>query len=356
MTDRRIPESVLAEIRSRLSLERLVARRVKLAGAGGGWKKGLCPFHDEKSPSFTVKPAQGTFHCFGCGAHGDVIGWVRRIEGLAFPEAVRWCAQEAGLDTSNLARPVGAPWLRRPVEPTAAEPPGEAGQTPAERSAAAFRIWDAGAGIGAGSPQAHYLAGRGLWPLPAPAHAVLRAGSGRHQHTGDAVHPLLLARVDGPDGRFRAVHRTWLGQEHGRWTKLGGVGDPRRSFGVLLGGAIRLFPAAPRMGVAEGIETALAAHRLTGIPVWSCLNANGVSAVDLPFDVEDLVVFADRDRPRLRAEGFQGPEMPEGAGIYHARKLADRQRALAVKVEIRAPREMGDYADLWLQQRQAGAA
>lgn len=356
---RRIPDHLLDAIRDRLPLLPVVQRRVRLEKAGTAWWKGLCPFHSEKTPSFGVKPADRSFHCFGCGARGDVVTWMMRLEGLDFPAAVRRCAEEAGIGTGYIRASAGAPWAPAALPPPVAEAPvREASLSPQQRTALAWTIWDRGEGISAGSPVAQYLDGRGLWPLPQPCHAVLRAARRRHQQTGDALHPVLLARIDAPDGRFAGVHTTWLApRAEGGWDKLDGVGDPRRSLGPLWRGAIRLFPAAPRLGVAERIETALAAHRLSGLPVWSCLNAGALGAVDLPFDVEELVIFADRDAPKRRGQdGHQGPDMPEGAGIFHARHLARRQRQQAVKVEIRAPHECGDYADLWLAQQRAGQA
>src|SRR5262249_27212956 len=83
------------ELRSRLSIASLVGRRVKLQKRGRD-HVGLCPFHNEKTPSFTVSEDKGFFHCFGCGAHGDVVGFVMRSEGLAFPEAVERLAGGAG--------------------------------------------------------------------------------------------------------------------------------------------------------------------------------------------------------------------------------------------------------------------
>ncbi|HUN52449.1 MAG TPA: CHC2 zinc finger domain-containing protein, partial [Candidatus Sulfotelmatobacter sp.] len=76
-------------------LSSLVARRVRLIKRGREYS-GLCPFHNEKSPSFTVSDDKGFFHCFGCGAHGDAIEFVRRSDGLSFPEAVEALAKEAG--------------------------------------------------------------------------------------------------------------------------------------------------------------------------------------------------------------------------------------------------------------------
>ncbi len=87
----------LDEIRARASLEAVVGRRVRLLRRGRELT-GLCPFHNEKTPSFTVSDQKGFFHCFGCGAHGDVIGFVMRAEGLSFPEAVERLAAEAGLE------------------------------------------------------------------------------------------------------------------------------------------------------------------------------------------------------------------------------------------------------------------
>ncbi len=90
------PSEFLDEIRNRIALVDLISRRVKLKKRGRE-HEGLCPFHNEKTPSFTVSEAKGFFHCFGCGAHGDAIGWVMKIEGLSFPEAVEKLAGEAGL-------------------------------------------------------------------------------------------------------------------------------------------------------------------------------------------------------------------------------------------------------------------
>ncbi len=90
------PPEFLDRLRASVPLVDTVARHVRLTKRGGEYT-GLCPFHHEKTPSFTVSENKGFFHCFGCGAHGDVIGFVMRIEGLRFPEAVEKLAGEAGL-------------------------------------------------------------------------------------------------------------------------------------------------------------------------------------------------------------------------------------------------------------------
>ena len=91
------PPQFLDELRSRIGLADLIRRRVKLTRKGRE-HTGLCPFHNEKTPSFSVSEEKGFFHCFGCGAHGDIIGFAMRIENLSFPEAVQRLADEAGLE------------------------------------------------------------------------------------------------------------------------------------------------------------------------------------------------------------------------------------------------------------------
>ena len=90
------PPRFLDDIRARLPVSERAGRAVRLTRRGRE-HIGLCPFHSEKTPSFTVNDDKGFFHCFGCGAHGDVIGFAMRHEGLSFPEAVAALAGEAGL-------------------------------------------------------------------------------------------------------------------------------------------------------------------------------------------------------------------------------------------------------------------
>ena len=91
------PPGFLDEIRIRVSLPEVIGRKVRLIKKGREYS-GLCPFHNEKSPSFTVNDEKGFFHCFGCGAHGDVIGYVMQSQNLGFLEAVEQLAGEAGLE------------------------------------------------------------------------------------------------------------------------------------------------------------------------------------------------------------------------------------------------------------------
>lgn len=92
----RIRDEDVAYIRDRAPIDEVVADYVQLKSAGGGQKKGLCPFHDEKSPSFHVTPSKGYFHCFGCQTGGDVIAFLMKIDHLTFTETIERLADRIG--------------------------------------------------------------------------------------------------------------------------------------------------------------------------------------------------------------------------------------------------------------------
>jgi DNA primase len=87
----------LDELRARVTLSGVISRTTRLTKAGHEFKA-CCPFHNEKSPSFTVNDIKGFYHCFGCQAHGDVITWMTQQRGLSFMDAVKELASEAGME------------------------------------------------------------------------------------------------------------------------------------------------------------------------------------------------------------------------------------------------------------------
>ncbi len=93
----RIRTEDIAEVRSRVRIDDVIGEFVTLKPAGGGSLKGLCPFHDERSPSFHVTPAKGLYHCFGCQAGGDAIAFLMNLQGYTFAEAVERLAGKAGI-------------------------------------------------------------------------------------------------------------------------------------------------------------------------------------------------------------------------------------------------------------------
>src|SRR5256884_8161953 len=98
----RIRDEDIALVRERVSIVDVISEQVTLKPAGGGNVRGLCPFHDEKTPSFHVKPSQGVYFCHGCGAGGDAIRFVMETDHLTFVEAVERLAARAGIQLRYL--------------------------------------------------------------------------------------------------------------------------------------------------------------------------------------------------------------------------------------------------------------
>src|SRR5499433_2293437 len=97
MTGGRIRPEDVATVRDRVNIADVVSDFITLRPAGGGNVKGLCPFHDEKTPSFTVSSARNVYFCHGCGAGGDAIRFVMEVDHLTFVEAVERLAGRAGI-------------------------------------------------------------------------------------------------------------------------------------------------------------------------------------------------------------------------------------------------------------------
>ncbi len=114
----RIREEDIAEVREKSRIDEVVGDYVTLRNAGGGSMKGLCPFHDEKSPSFNVNPSRNFYHCFGCQEGGDVISFLMKIDGLSFTEAIERLADKVGITLRREEgddrddRPKGPPRMR----------------------------------------------------------------------------------------------------------------------------------------------------------------------------------------------------------------------------------------------------
>ncbi len=103
-----IPDSFIEELLARSDIVELIERRVPLKRVGSEFQA-CCPFHSEKTPSFTVSPKKQFYHCFGCGAHGSVIGFLMQYEGLEFLDAVEDLARAAGLEVPTSGSPQARP-------------------------------------------------------------------------------------------------------------------------------------------------------------------------------------------------------------------------------------------------------
>ncbi len=100
----RIPDSFIEDLLDRIDIVEVIERRLELKRAGAEFQA-RCPFHEEKTPSFTVSPRKQFYHCFGCGAHGSAIGFLMQFEGLEFPDAVEDLARHAGLQVPRSESP-----------------------------------------------------------------------------------------------------------------------------------------------------------------------------------------------------------------------------------------------------------
>ena len=185
-------------VRERAHIEDVVGEHVTLKSAGVGSMKGLCPFHDEHSPSFHVRPQVGLWHCFGCGEGGDVISFVQKIDGLPFSDAVEYLAGRVGIqlryEEGGAPRPGDEPGRRQRLleaHRAAATYFAEQLATPGAATARAFlaeRGFDRGAaeqfGVGY-APQGwdsllRHLRGRGFTEAELVATGLLsqKAGGG----------------------------------------------------------------------------------------------------------------------------------------------------------------------------------
>src|SRR5205809_4057332 len=98
-----IPNDFIQTLLARIDVVAVIDRHVPLKKAGANYAA-CCPFHTEKSPSFTVSPTKQFYHCFGCGAHGTAIGFLMEYAGKTFPDAVEELARDAGLEVPRIER------------------------------------------------------------------------------------------------------------------------------------------------------------------------------------------------------------------------------------------------------------
>ena len=96
-----IPQDFIQSLLGRVDIVDVIDRHVRLKKAGANYKA-CCPFHNEKTPSFNVSPTKQFYHCFGCGAHGNAIGFLMEYQGLAYPDAIRELAQQAGMEVPEV--------------------------------------------------------------------------------------------------------------------------------------------------------------------------------------------------------------------------------------------------------------
>lgn len=270
----------------------------------------------------------GRWYCRGCG-YGDGIELVKRFRGSTFPQTLRWLEAYLGIEhqrESFCHRPEGLSEAEKTVRRR-------------ERNLA---FWNAAVplrDLSRESPQWKYLASRGLGACD--ASAMLRAEAeteawetnedGERRSAGR--YPVLLAVVTDGSGGIITLHRTFLTPDGGKAP----LSSPKKlAPGAIEDGLIRLFPPTAILCLAEGIETALSVHEMTGLPVWSAISLTGLRKFgEVPEGVKKIHICGDNDRSYAGA-----------AGAYELAARIRRSRP-DIEVAVHIPPEPGtDWNDV----------
>lgn len=385
----RLDQATLERARGAVPLAALIGKRVKLRRSGREWA-GLCPFHQEKTPSFNVVESKGFYHCFGCGAHGDAIQWLQEVEGLSFLEAVKALL---GGSLPDARSPSALPAPREIDRPERHD---------CVSSATAGRwIWQSSFPARGEAAEA-YLAARGLDPHfePLPGFAAIDQLRFHprcplslwrvEQDPRDVRHaPALVAPIGDAEGAVWGVRVTWIRPDGKGEAALPRLGDgrerpKRKVFGRLGGFATFLTPAetlcsdAPLI-VGEGLETTwayaqslrrpcrmvatLSLENLQGqavklrdgsLPVWDLRADPERPPFTLP-GAGDVVIAVDADMKPLRDQKVQEakgakPVRRDIGGLERAEICAALacqawRRAGATTVRAVRPRMGNDFND-----------
>ncbi len=283
-------------------------------------RHGPCPLCDGTERfRFDDKEGKGTWYCNQCGA-GDGVALVMKVNGWDFKEAARKIEEVAGSAQRTAIRNGPAPE-----------------KVQADRAA----FWKASAPIDdVPAVVAWWTRRLGVIPKLADVH-------GHHalQLWEDGAnlghHPAMLAKVRDPEGRWVNLHRTFLTKDGQKCD----LAEPRRVMAVTIppGSAIRLFEHGETLGVAEGIETAVAAALHHSVPVWATINSTGLKTWAPPEGVKRVIIFGDNDK--------------KAGGQAAAWTLAHKLLCKDIEAEVRIPERPGwDWNDVFLAPSQDQAA
>jgi putative DNA primase/helicase len=261
-------------------------------------KNGPCPMCGGKDRwRFTDIDGKGTWFCNQCHG-GNGVALVMKFTGLPFKEAARRIESVIG------GAPVNPPLTERSEQ---------------QKRDALNALWRGGRLVRLDDPVDRWLRARGVGMQDYPG--CLRTGM-RIRHSGPPVtwHPAMLSVVSDTSGKPATIHKTYITTD-GQKAPVEKV----RMFcpgTIPPGGAVRLVTPGPTMGIAEGIETALAATKLFSIPTWAALNAGGVEKFEPPVGTKRLIILADNDQNGVG----------QRAGYALASRLSGR-----IQVEVRIP-------------------
>ncbi len=294
---------------TKISSLEATARRI-CESRGGKWSgtKGMacCPAHDDRTPSLGISLGRGAIllHCFaGCDQNSVLAALAR--EGVPASTLFSEGAIEPTMDTGHAAKP----------------------------SAAALRIWRDAQPL-LTSPAKAYLESRGILAASSALRFHPRTPLGPKGRT--RFLPAMISAVSLDEGPI-AIHRTFLsGNAKAEFDK------PKRALGALGEAAVRLFaPVSGKLGLAEGIESAMSAYALTGIPVWATLGNERFGLVSVPESVTELHLFVDHDA---------GGELAASRGLA---AYARDGRTILVRKPSSRDTDWNDELTAWLRRKAA---
>lgn len=322
----------LPALKARVQLSALIGQVVALKRAGVELV-GLCPFHQEKTPSFSVNDQKGLFTCHGCGEGGDAISWLQKTESLEMREAIRRLGIIAGEMEQDMPRE------RRGVYSQKVEAPANAGSAIQNL----LTLWRAGAKLRPESPAWFYLRGRGieLGGIDMGRIGGVRLESFRfhpsvmHIETKQRM-PALITQIVNSSGEMIGLHRTFLAARDGKWVKAP-VTPAKKMMGHHRGGFAQLTEFSPRLCLAEGIETALSVMQATRMPCWAALSLGNMETVELPLGVKQLVLCVDNDMK------------DDVAAEKSIQRAAWKHASWGYEVRIARPRKGYDFNDMLME-------
>ena len=274
---------IVAGIRDRFPLSGVASKAgVKLHRAGNELKA-CCPFHADRTPSFTIYADDRRAHCFGCGWSGDVLDFVQQAYGVKLPGAIDMLDGGALRELEQQRAPAKPKADMRPV---------------------AQRIVNESVPI-EGTPAAVYLRSRGItMDLPHTLRFARLAppqieGNGLLAANGPGLLPTLVAIVTDPAGELVGLQRTYL-TEDGRKAATKATDTDRKpkvkySLGNVVGGAVQIGPPSASMLVTEGLEDGLTLHQALGRSVWVAAGTSMMPQMTFATVTRSIVIGADGD-------------------------------------------------------------
>lgn len=327
-----------------------------LKRAGGGEHVGPCPVCGGRD-RFAVNTNKKKWVCRGAGGGSDAIGLVMHCKGLTFPQACQeLTGEEPPSGGTEYTPEQKAEWARRKAEAERRDEQRQEEEARDEQARldVAKELWGE-AQLIEGTIAEDYLRSRvkgltGALPDVLRFHPKCFLSKGQY-------HPALVALVQGQDGEQVGTWRIYLDAQ-GQNLRDPEGGKIKKGLGPCGGGAVRLH--SPKDGgyiaVCEGIETAFGVHLLSGLPVWACRTANGLSGLQLPWDIERLAIYPDGDKWKWQAD--KGKWL-DPTGRREAGKLAQLAVSQGVEVLIQPEPLPGlDFLDTWnnLFERMGAAA